>query len=617
MTIALVVILGVVVIGAGSVVAPRIRVPLPLLLVVVGVLLALIPAFPRVELDPDIVLGGLLPPLLYAAAFQTSFVDLKRTIVGVVALAVGAVVLTTLGVGLALSLAVPAIGFAAAAALGAAVAPPDAVATTALARSVGMPRRYTQLLEDESLLNDPAALVAQSVALTALTATVTPLRVGGDLLLAVAGGAIFGIAVGLLTSLVRQRITDPVLSTLVSFATPYLAFLPAEGVGGSGVLAVVVAGLITAQQSLRIPTAGVRLTEGVNWRTISFALENAVFLLIGLQLPTLIRGVREFGLATVVTVCAVVFGTVIITRFVFVIASWGVARLLPFGRDVQFRGTLLLGWAGMRGVVTLAAAFLLPTGSDGYRAVLQLAAFVVVGGTLLLQGLTLGPLIRLLRFHAPDPAEDALQAAALMDRAVGAADRRLDALLTGDEPDHIVEALRARNAAQARSAWEVLGGPGKEAPTAVYRRLRSAMLSAQRDVVLGARHSAGTDDVVLREALSRIDQEEATLDSFDDLDSDRDGDLLTPDRVAAACEHLRDAPLAVQPNTPGECEDCVREGATWVHLRTCLTCGHVGCCDSSELQHASAHFHATRHPVMCSAEYGEAWRWCYVDEVLG
>lgn len=617
--VALAVVVGVVLLAASAILAPRLHLPLQLLLVAVGVLVALIPGV-RIELDPELVLDGVLPPLLFAAAVQASLLDLRRTILPVLALAVVPVVLTTLAVGFAVHALVPGVALALAFALGAAVAPPDAVATTSLGRSVGMPRRLIGLLEDESLLNDPAALVAQAVALTALAQVITPLRVGADLGLAVGGGVAAGVVVGLVANQVRKRIRDVQLTTLVSFAVPYLAFLPAEYIHGSGVLAVVIAGLIVAQQTPGTGTPRGRIAEAVNWRTISFALENAVFLLIGLQLPSLLGDVRtrveQDGLGTVIGVCAAVLGVVVVTRFVFVFAAYAVLRPTRFGSRFDARGTLLIGWAGLRGVVTLAAAFLLPA-EDPWTPVLRLAAFTVVGGTLLLQGLTLGPLVRRLGLRSPDPASDVLQAAELMDRATAAASARLDSLLTGDEPPDLVAALRARNAAQSARVWELLGTRGSETPTAMYRRLRLSMLEAQREVVLATRGSGRTDDPVLRESLRRIDREESATDVDELVEVDRDGDLVDPHLGAGSCEHLRAAPVAVRPLTPGECPECIAEGTTWVHLRTCLTCGHVGCCDSSERRHATAHFHATQHPVMRSAEPDEAWRWCYVDEQLG
>jgi monovalent cation/hydrogen antiporter len=618
--VAVVVIAVVVIVGAAAVVGPRIRVPVPLLLVVLGVGLAFLPWVPEIELDPDLILAGVLPPLLYAASIRTSLVDIRENRVSILALAIGLVGFTTAVVGIAVHAAVPLVPLGAAIALGAIVAPPDAVSTTALGRTIGMPRSMTSLLEDESLLNDAAALVALNLAIAALVRPVTAGEVVGQLLVAVGGGILCGVVVGAALVVVRRRIVDPVLDTLLSFAAPFLAFLPAQAIGASGVLAVVVTGLILAHAAPKVQTAKARVTEAVNWRTIAFLLENSVFLLIGLQVPGLLRGVAESGIgaATAVTTCAVALGAAVVARFVWVFGALGIAQFTPQRRVFRPAGALVISWAGMRGVVTLAAAFLLPADTPG-RPVLQLAAFVVVAGTLALQGLTLGRLVRLLRLQGPDPAADALQEATLLASATRAGVRRLDELLTGGEPEEVVRTLRARAEAREEGAWERLGRAEVEPPTAVYRRLRLEMLAQERRVIVEARDSGGADDEVLRRALLRVDEEESMLDADDlglDLQS-RGVDLIPAGRGVRLCVHLEEAPQMRSPSTPGECEECVQEGTTWVHLRTCLRCGHVGCCDSSERRHASAHFHATNHPVMQSAEPGEAWRWCFVDERVG
>jgi CPA1 family monovalent cation:H+ antiporter len=617
--VAVVVIAIVVVVGAAAVLGPRIRVPVPLLLVVLGVGIAFVPGVPAVELDPDLVLAGVLPPLLYAASIRTSLVDIRENRVSILALAIGLVGFTTVVVGFAVHALAPVVPLVAALALGAIVAPPDAVATTALGRTIGMPRWMTSLLEDESLLNDAAALVALNLAIAGLTRPIGPGEALLQLGTAAGGGVVAGAVVGIGLALVRRRIQDPVLDTMVSFAAPYLAFLPAQAVGASGVLAVVVAGLILAHEAPKVQTARARVTEAVNWRTIAFLLENSVFLLIGLQVPGLLRGVATSGIAvgTVLVTCGVALGAAVLARFIWVFGALGLAQLTRQRRVFRPSGALVVSWAGMRGVVTLAAAFLLPAGTP-YRPVLQLAAFVVVAGTLLLQGLTLGRLLRLLGLEGPDPAADALQEATLLATAARAGRRRLDELLTGGEPEPVVRTLRGRADARAEGAWERLGRAEVEPPTAVYRRLRLQMLAEERAVIVRARDSGEADDEVLRRALRRVDEEESMLDGDDDAGLDlgaRGTELIPGGRGVQPCEHLKAAPREGSPRTPGQCEDCVTEGSTWVHLRACLTCGHVGCCDSSPGRHASKHSGATTHPIIQSIEPGEAWRWCFVDEI--
>jgi CPA1 family monovalent cation:H+ antiporter len=284
----------------------------------------------------------------------------------------------------------------------------------------------------------------------------------------------------------------------------------------------------------------------------------------------------------------------------------------------DWRESLVVSWAGMRGVVTLAAVFLLPERTPD-RPLLTLAAFTVVAGTLLLQGSTLPWLVRRLRLPGPDPAEDALQAAGLATDAARAGLAVLDEIRAQDDPPEVIDQLRERAGRRSNQIWEQLGRPQSEIepPSAAYRRLRLQMLSAERSSILQARDSGVYDDEVLRSALSAIDLEESLLDRVNDAAASIDDELVTAEPRAGDCDHLREAPRVVQARTPQGCEECLRDGLQWVHLRLCLTCGHVGCCDSSIGKHAAQHYRETRHPVMRSIEPGEAWRWCYVDDLLG
>jgi len=388
----------------------RVGWPTPLVLVVVGAAAGAVPGVPHVELSPEIVLIGLLPPLLYAAAIRTSLVDFKANRVSTLILSVGAVAFSTIAVGLAAWWIVPGITLAAGLAIGAVVAPPDAVATTAVSRRVGMPRRLTALLEDESLVNDATALAALTTAVAALTRPVGFGEVAWRFGLAAAGGIVVGVLAAFVLGALRRRIDDPVLDTSLSFAAPFVAFLPAEAVGASGVLAVVVTGLLLAQGSPALQSGASRIAEATNWQTIAFLLENAVFLLIGLQLPSLLAGVAgtDIGAVRAAAVCLGVLLATVLARTVFVFAAAGAFRLRRAATAWPWSVTAVVSWAGMRGVVTLAAAFLLPEQTP-QRDLLRLAAFTVVAGTLLVQGLSLPWLVRRLGMRGPDPAEDALQ----------------------------------------------------------------------------------------------------------------------------------------------------------------------------------------------------------------
>jgi CPA1 family monovalent cation:H+ antiporter len=593
--------------------------PAPVLLVAAGVIVSYIPGVPRVELDPDLILVGLLPPLLYAAAIRTSLVDFRANRESIAFLSVGLVAFTTFGVGLAVWWAVPTLSLAAAFALGAVVAPTDAVAATTIARRVGMPRRIVSILEGESLVNDATALVALTTAIAAIKGKTIGGTVVVDFVIAAGGGVAIGLVAAFVLGLVRKHIRDPVLDTTLSFVAPYIAFLPAQASHGSGALAVVVTGVLLGHKSPKLQTAASRIAENTNWRTVQFLLENAVFMLIGLQLRGILDGIRNWPNA--VRCCLVALAVTVLARIVwtFAIAAiyhHGTARM----REVAWSwpASAVVSWAGMRGVVTLAAVFLLPEETPA-RDALRLAAFAVVAGSLLIQGMTLPWLIRRLKLPAPSAAEDALQYAGLISDAARAGAARLDEIRTPDDPPEIIEQLHNRTNKRSNTAWERLGRPvyELEPPSAAYRRLRTQMLQAERERILSARDTGLIDDEVLRAAMAAVDLEESMLDRVEDADQRLDAELVAPPQQDGECEHLQAAPHVAVARTPEGCEECLREGMQWVHLRLCLSCGHVGCCDSSIGNHAAKHFADVSHPVMRSIEPGEAWRWCYVDERLG
>jgi CPA1 family monovalent cation:H+ antiporter len=422
-------------------------------------------------------------------------------------------------------------------------------------------------------------------------------------------------------------VTDPVTDTSLSLLTPFVAYVAAEEVHGSGVLAVVVAGLLLGHRAPVIQTATGRIAERLNWQTISFLLENAVFLLIGLQARWIVAAVVASGVPArdVVTLCAATFVAVVVLRLLWVFP----ARLLlvrpgpdnDTGQHPSWQYTAVLGWAGMRGVVTLAAAFVIPE-SFHLRETLVLTALVVAAGTLFVQGSTLPLLVRRLRLPRPDPREDALARAALFEKASQAGLVRLEQHAGDEDPYDTVSALRHRAAQRNTAAWERLGGthPDDETPSEAYARLRLEMLAAEREKVLAVRSTGAIPHEVVEDVLGALDVEESMLD----IRNARRAEVGEADTVRgvagtiATCAHLDAAPPDVDSEVDGECQDCVEEGwGAWVHLRKCLTCGRVGCCDSSPRRHASHHYEETRHPVMRSAEPGEEWRWCFVDARLG
>ncbi len=619
MHVALDILAMVAVVGFGAAFARRLAWSEPLVLVSVGIVLSFVPHVLEIRLTPDLVLIGLLPPLLYAAALQTSLIDFKANRRPILLLSVGLVVFSTLAVGLVAWWVLPAATLSAGFALGAVVAPPDAVAATTVARRVGMPRRIVSILESESLVNDATALVALNTAIAAISASVSPVEVGWDFVRSAGGGLLVGLAAAFVLAKIRRFIDDPVLDTTLSFAAPYVAFLPAQQLHGSGVLAVVVTGLLLGHKAPVLQTASSRIAENVNWRTVQFLLENVVFLLIGLQVRRLLRTVIDSDLSfvQVAVPCAAVLVATVVVRIAWVFGVTALLRVLGV-RTWDWRTSAVVSWAGMRGVVTLAAVFLLPADTP-QRGLLALCAFVVVAGTLLVQGLTLPTLVRRLRLPSPDAAEDALQSAQLVNAAANAGLAVLEEVSTDDDPKEVLADLRDRAMTRSNRIWEQLGRSQSEVepPSAAYRRLRLQMLSAERGSILEARDRGIYDDVVLRQSLQAIDLEESLLDRIADAAAQVDEQLVTAEQRAGDCEHLENAPHVMRANTPDGCEECLRDGMRWVHLRLCLECGHVGCCDSSPGRHAVGHFEQSRHPVMRSIEPGEAWRWCFVDGLLG
>ena len=614
-------------------------VPTPLALLVVGAVLSFVPGVPEVRLSSELVLYGLLPPLLYAAALGTSLLDVKAHRGAILSLSVGLVVFTAVGVGVVAYAMLP-ISFALALALGAIVAPPDAVAATSVARRIGLPRRITTILEGESLLNDATALVTLRTALAAAglfvahgvgsggdeTPEVTVASVGLDLLIASVGGVAVGVLAFFVIGLMRKHLTEVPADTALSFVAPYLAFVPAEQVGASGVLAVVTAGLLLAHKAPVLQSAPSRLSERVNWSSITFVLENSVFLLIGLQIAALLDDVVNddqlstgrtliVGLAVLVT--CLVLRPVWMIPFTYFSARRAGADSEADRRD-RLRGGIVGSWAGMRGVVTLAAALTLPEETP-LRAQLVVIALVVTVGTLLLQGSTLPWLARTLDVRGPDPREDALQEATVLGATTGAGLRLIEADAAADEAT--VDAIRVQATNRVNRSWERLGtlGPGDdETPSEARARVRTEMIQEERAELLRIRDRGGVDHEVLTSVLGQLDAEESALIwNATRSGAVRASPLRPPDRIVGACDHLAAAETPKVPTSADGCPTCLAEGITWVHLRSCAECGNVGCCDSSVGKHAEAHFHESGHPVMRSIEPGEAWLWCYVDEVLG
>ncbi|SKC73943.1 cation:proton antiporter [Plantibacter cousiniae (nom. nud.)] len=544
--------------------ANKLRVAAPLILVLVGLALSYLPFVPDVEVKPEWILAGVLPPLLYSAAVNVPLVDFRRNLKAISGLSVVLVVVSSVLIGWILSTILPDLSLAAGIALGAVVSPTDAVAATSIGKRLGMPSRLVSVLEGESLVNDASALVLLRSAIAATAGTVSLWGVLGDFAYAVALAIAIGIVVGFITVRIRSRLGDPVLTTVISFAVPFIAYLPAEHFHASGVLSVVVAGLYTGHQSAKYFTAQDRISERINWRTTQFLLENGVFLLMGLELEAIVSQVEQddLGIWSSIGLGLLTAITLIVVRIVFVgVLVWSLrrderealsrrprlaevsARLeerptenarsakrkAAFSRSIArrsadldflqreglgWRGGAVLAWAGMRGVVTIAAAQSLPLDTP-YRAELVLIAFTVAIVTLLLQGGSLPFVIRLTRVGGTDEQAAMAELAGLVEEisTVGVAALDDPQLRTdGGEPfdSAVVDRVRTSSLIRVESAAERTdAGVG---PHEQFRQLRRRVLDAERDALLDARATGSYSSEVLAKAQRMLDVEESRLD---------------------------------------------------------------------------------------------------------
>ncbi|MEV7442348.1 Na+/H+ antiporter [Streptomyces sp. NPDC091204] len=500
--------------------ARRTPVPAPLLLVAVGLLAGYLPGVPPYTLDPHIVLPLLLPPLLYTAAVDSSYLDLRANIRPIALLSVGYVLFATLLVGYAAYLLVPGLSVPVALVLGAVIAPPDAVAATAIARKLRLPNRITTILQGESLVNDATAITAYKVALAAAVG-VSAGWAGGiaEFLLASVGGIGVGLVLMVPIHHLRKRLREPLLQNTLSLLIPFVAYAAAERVHASGVLAVVVVALYLGHRNWQVDFA-TRLQEEAVWKVVAFVLESVVFALIGLQLPVVLKGLDEYEGLHAAWYAIAVFLVVVVARFMWVfpatfVPRWVSQRIRSRETDTDWKAPVIVGWAGMRGVVSLAIAFSVPI-SVPHRNLILFLTFTTVIGTLVVQGLTLPPLIRALKLPPKDVQAETLAEAQAQSEASRAADERLAELLEEPEnstlPPPLAERLRTVLERRRNAVWERLGEVNPltgESADDIYRRLAREMIAAEREVFVALRDQRRIDDEMLRVLLRRLDLEEA------------------------------------------------------------------------------------------------------------
>jgi CPA1 family monovalent cation:H+ antiporter len=515
-------------------VADRTGLPVAALLTLAGIGYGMLPG-PSITLNPSFVLTFVIPPLLYSAALDSSLLAIRRNLATVISLSVGLVVLTALLIGAGFAWLVGGATLAVGVAVGAAVAPPDPVAALGIARTSGLPHRLVTLIQGEGLLNDATALTVLSVAVaTAGGVGFSAPAAFGQFLLSAVGGIVAGAVVAYGVRALRHLAREPLTANAVSLITPYAAYLLAERVHVSGVLAVVVTGLIVGHDAPRWVSGASRLQTGAVWRLADFLLEGLVFLLIGQQLPRVLEGLRDYEVTTVVPAVAVTVGVVLLLRPAWLLLTHTMPSALSarFGSGRGRRPDALTGrevtalsWAGTRGVISLAAISTVPlTTTDGapfpLRDLLVFCTLVAVLVTLLGQGLTFGWLIRRLGLHASESDQARLRnearaasvhAALVRLDEMGEEEAGNDARLIGLMRDRLshrlrryegrLDSLRTNSATSAQSS-------------VVYEeefRIRRATIEAQREELLRWRDAGRLPDAGLRVLERELDHEERLL----------------------------------------------------------------------------------------------------------
>jgi Na+/H+ antiporter len=504
--------------------APRVRIPYPILLVLGGLALGFVPGIPNFELPPELVLVGVLPPLLYSSAFFTSLRDLRANARPIGLLAIGLVLMTMVVVA-AVAHAAIGLSWTTAFVLGAVVSPTDPIAATAISRRLGVPRRIVVVVEGESLVNDATALVALRVAVVAaVSGTFSLWEAGLRFVLVVVGGIAVGLGVGWVVRQVRRRIDDPPVEVTISLLTGYFAFIPADLLHVSGVIAVVTAGVYLGWHTPELTSPDSRLLGDSMWEITTFVLNALLFVLLGLQLPAILDALQGEPTGKLLWWAALVGGTVIVARIVWVFPAtylprWLSARVRVRDPSPPWQFPALISWMGLRGAVSLAAALSVPTVTDSGapfpdRELVIYLAFAVIIATLVFQGLSLPGVIRLLGLEDDGLAEK--EEAKARIRSAEAALARLEEL-TGEDWVNADTAERLRGAYGFRlrrftARFDGADDGSVERRSQGYQRLRVELLAAERQAVLELRREGRISDEVMRRLERDLDLEIARLD---------------------------------------------------------------------------------------------------------
>ena len=502
-----------------AIVARRIRIPYPILLTIGGVVLAMVPGLPAIRLDPQLVFNLFLPPLLYPAAVFTSWRDFRANLRSILPLAIVLVLLTMTATAYLFHIlaGLPlAVGFV----FGALISPPDAVAALAVTQDLRVPRRIIVILEGESLINDATSFISFRFAVAAVLTGVFSLgHASLQFVFVAAGGVAVGLAVGWLATQLQKRLDDPPVQTMFSLLTPYVAYFSGERLHVSGILAVVIAGIFYGWRAPRILSGRMRLQALPVWEMVTFILNGLLFMLIGLQLPQVINALAPGTVTRVAELAIVFFLLIVLVRFAWMFGTAYLPRLFSRSRKnrIPWQQTALIAWTGLRGADSLAGAlaipFVLPNGqSFPGRDLILLLTFCVIFATLVLQGLTLTPLVRLLKVVDDRVTEKEERLARL--KANEAALARLEEIESSKQAKpKTVERLRAEYEDRIRQLRSEV--PDDESVSrlfsADFEELAREMLQTERDTVIELRNEEAINDQALRRIQRDIDLAEARL----------------------------------------------------------------------------------------------------------
>ena len=504
----------------------RLGLSYPIVLVLGGLALGFVPGLPRVSLPPDLVLVAFLPPLLYAESITFSWRDLLHNARPICLLAFGLVLGTMAAVAAVAHAVVPQLPWAAAFALGAIVAPTDPVAAAAIAKRLGLPRQILVILTGESLINDATALVAYRLAVVAAVSGVfSPAQAAGQFVLSSLGGVAIGLAVGFVLAQVRQRMQpDPPVENTISLLSPFAAYLPAETLHVSGVLAVVTLGLYLGRQGSRFLSATTRLQGSALWSMIDFLLNGLLFILVGLQLRPILDGIAGHHPGRLIAQGAEISLAVILARLVWVFTSVYLPRILFPRHSAEdpypsWRPIMVVAWTGMRGGISLAAALALPltvAGGQPFpgRELLLFLTFAVILSTLVVQGLSLPLLIS--RLALPKDETASLEVAQTRRRVAQSALDYLGTVTAQSSglPQKILDSQQeywTRKTSQFAAREQGQPEEESEAKTLAFRRLRRGLIDTQRDTAIKLRDDGTISDTVLQAAQRALDLEEQRL----------------------------------------------------------------------------------------------------------